>query len=256
LRLAEFYLKGLAVEQDEERALELMRRAADQDYAPAMRELALLYARGIGEPRNRDEQPLQLLKRVTQLQEINERSVSEWAYQDIVRNYQYGIGTQKDLVAAAQWYCRGALAGVWFFSPEKIMENRPSSAQGITSTSTPDLRFLISLILPEQEGEEFRPVLRSYLRAASAKGGAVALQFGEHYFSGRDAPADLVKAWCWFKVAAARNAPGADARISAAEADLSDEQKIQAQSVLADLTKDLQNLLSSGLPRSGSAEQP
>ena len=154
LRLAEHYLGGKTLEQDEERALELMRAAADQNYAPALRELAGLYARGIGEPRRREDEPLQLLKRVTQLQKPGERSESQWAYEEIAQRYQCGLGTEKDLVSAAQWYCRGAQAGVWFFSLEDKAEDRPRLPRGETMTSTPDLRGVISLILPERESDE------------------------------------------------------------------------------------------------------
>jgi len=256
LKLAEFYLRGTAVAQDEERALELMRAAADQDYASAVRELALLYAQGIGKPRRREDQPLQLLMRVTQLQKPGEQSVSQWAYQDIVRRYQYGLGTEKDLITAAQWYCRGAVAGVWFFAPDEIMENRPRSSRGESFTSTPDLRRTISLILPEQEGDEFRRVLRDYLRVAGAKGGAMAMQFGERYLAGRNAPSDPVKAWCWFNVAAAKGVIEAPGRVSVAAARLDSEQQAEAKPALAELTEDLRKLAAVGLPSGEDSARP
>ena len=52
MRLADLYLKGAYVEQDEERALEIIRGAADHGYSPALSKLADFYAHGIGEPRD------------------------------------------------------------------------------------------------------------------------------------------------------------------------------------------------------------
>ncbi len=248
LKLAQFYLRGTALEPDEARALELVRAAADQEYAPALQELAGLYARGIGEPRRREDQPLQLLKRVTQLQEPGEQSVSEWAYEEIARRHQYGLGTEKDLITAAQWYCRGAAVGVWFFSLDDKTESRPRIRQGETSTATPDERGAISLILPELESDELLRVIRGYLRVATAKDGAAAMLFGERYLAGRDAPRNAVKAWCWFKLAADNGAAGASAKLSVSEARLGSEQRVEAVAALAGLTADLRKLATVGIP--------
>jgi TPR repeat protein len=255
LKLAEYYLDGKVVEQDEERALELMRAATDQDYAPAVRKLAELYARGIGEPRGRGEEPMQLLKRVTQLQPSGERSSSQWAYQEIVRRYQYGWGTEKDLITAAQWYCRGAEAGVWFFSTDGKTEERPRLPSGEPMTSTPDLRGVISLILPEQESDEFLRVLRAYLRVATAHDTQIAIQFGERYLAGRDAPRDAVKAWCWFKVAGESGAASVSGRVSECDARMSNEQRADAARESAELNRDLRNLATTGgsIPRPSEA---
>lgn len=255
LRLAEYYLLGRVVEQDEARALELVRAAADQDYAPAIRELAGLYARGIGEPRSRHDEPMQLLKRVTRLREPGEQSVSQWAYEEIARRYQYGWGTEKDLITAAQWYCRGTEAGVWFFSIEDKAEARPRASRGETCTATPDSRGAISLILPEQESGEFLQVLRSYLRVATAKDAKVALEFGERYLAGRDSPRDVIRAWCWFKIAGTKG-EDANARASAAEARFGDGQRTEAEGALAELKADLQRLAASRSQSRQDLERP
>ena len=134
--LALCYLEGKGVEQDEERGLDLMRSAADQENHDAMFKLASLYARGIGEPRNAQEQPIQLLQRITKLIAPDPiRGGSEYAYNDIVFRYQYGLGTDRDLVSAAQWYCRAALAGAWEYSLDNKFEplSRPSEIRPRTS---------------------------------------------------------------------------------------------------------------------------
>lgn len=255
LKMAEYLLEGKVLEQDEERALDLVRAAADQNYAPAVEELAALYARGIGEPRAIEDQPLHLLKRVTQLQEPRVGFGSQSAYRAIFFRYQYGLGTARDLIAAAQWYCRGALAGGWFFSLEKKEEFHPQVRVGEASTSTPDSHGWISLILPQKESDDLLRVLRLYLRVARANDGAAAMQFGERYLTGRESPSDAVKAWTWFKVAKEKGVPEASARILAAEAHLTSEQRREANQTLVELKADLQRLAATGLPSRGDSER-
>ncbi len=255
LKMAEYLLQGKVVEQDEERGLDLVRAVADQNFAPAVQQLAGLYASGIGEPRGPQDQPLPLLKRVTQLQEPGEDWGSQWAYEAIVFRYQYGLGTERDLIATAQWYCRGALAGVEFFSLEENPKDRSRLRVSESIVGTPDSRGWISMIRPEQESDDLLRVLRLYLRVAKANDAAAAMQFGERYLAGRDSPSDPVKAWAWFKVAAEKGAPEASARILAAEARLSSEQQTEANEALVELKADLQKLAATGLPSRDDSER-
>jgi TPR repeat protein len=84
-----------------------------------------------------------------------------------------------------------------------------------------------------------------------------AMQFGERYFAGRDAPRDAVRAWCWFKIAAGKDAPGTAAKIAAAEARMTSEQRSAAASALAELNADLRQLAAADLqPARELPEQP
>ena len=62
-RLGLCYLNGLGVELDEERALALIRNAADMDHPYALFKLAELYGSGVGEPRTDKDRPVDLLDR-------------------------------------------------------------------------------------------------------------------------------------------------------------------------------------------------
>jgi TPR repeat protein len=87
------------VHPDYDKALAALRVAADYGDKEGMKELAGLYAAGIGEPRNEKEKPINLLRA---LAAKGEESVE----QDLERRLRQGIGTEIDLLEAAFYYYR------------------------------------------------------------------------------------------------------------------------------------------------------
>jgi hypothetical protein len=238
------YLEGKGVEQDEERALELMRSSADQENPGAMSELAGMYARGIGEPRTAREQPLQLLERITKLIPPDPiTGGSEYAYDGIVYRYQQGLGAQRDLVAAAQWYCRAALAGAWEYSlADKLEDKARSLFRGGKFNSTPD-RGWVTLQLDTGLGEhsQFLRVLSIYLQASLNHPDALR-QIGELYLAGQDVPKDGTKAWVWLTLATQNGSSEARAKLTALESNLTGKELTAAKQLLAAQIQELKQV--------------
>ena len=101
--LALCYLQGKGVAQDEERGLELIRKSADQNHKYALVKLADLYARGIGQPKSEQDRPMALLLRAGEAGFVD-------AWDALASRYQNGLGTDRDLIVACGWYCRGVIA--------------------------------------------------------------------------------------------------------------------------------------------------
>jgi TPR repeat protein len=206
--LAECYLEGTGVELDEVRGLELMRAAADDGHWAATVALASLYARGIGEPRGAGDAILQLLLRVaTNRTETGYGPVRE-ACEELIIRYQYGIGTPRDLVAAATWYCRGVAAGNYDYSLKDKVDYSTSTRRAISGWRGLPARNGIMLIeTPGGFGpaEPLSRVLSLYLKSSRPDDTESPLRIAELYEQGREVPPSLVRAWAWYDLAAARS---------------------------------------------------
>jgi len=215
------YLEADGVEKDEERGLELIRRAADQGHNRALYDLAGFYARGIGEPRNNSDQPLELLKRVTRSSARSLDGVTKWAYDGILFRYQYGVGTERDLVAAAEVYCRAAEEGVWEYSlADKLVPQAPRSKQdkGGHFAGSAEHSW-ISIRMPDfgPMSDEARYVLSVYLQAAQSNPASLA-EIGGRYVTGRGVPRNQTNAWLWLTLAQQQGAAEVRPTIAAIEA--------------------------------------
>lgn len=200
-RLGLCYLDGNGVEQDEERGLQLIRNAADQSQTYAMAELADCYARGIGSPRSEDDKPLAIFQRVINSGAEDSATPILHAYWSIILRHEYGIGTERDALAAVQWQCRAALAGVGDFtlSPPERRGPRPI---GFAYTGMPG-RTIIAVSVPDSSGrtDAFYTILALYLRAAHGDARA-AKELGDVCLDGVDTPKSSRQAWLWFSLAA------------------------------------------------------
>lgn len=243
------YLKGTGVEQDEERGLELIRAAADREHSQAMYELVNLYAKGIGAPRNAQDKPMQLLQRFAKLMAPNSIGGSGYYYDDIVFRYQNGLGTDRDLVAAAQWYCRAALAGMANHSLEDKFDRTPPKS-GLTGdfTSSPDRNG--GFVRSGGGSDQLLRALSIYLKA-SLKNADALMQIGNMYFAGKDAPKSSAKAWLWFTLADQNGSSDARVKISEAEARMSGDELKEAKQLLPDLIQEL-NKVATVIRSSGS----
>jgi TPR repeat protein len=205
--LGNCYLNGRGVEQDEERGLELIRAAADQGDKRALRELVGLYARGIGEPRNARDEPLQLLERLA-LTQTDDDFLVKTAYREIIFRYLSGLGTQRDWVAAATWYCRAATADVEGFSLESKTEAgfplkrsfdlyfgpiNTDQTEGGSYHTPPNV---------QQYNDAFLRVLSLYCQAAGSNKPEALEEIASMYVTGRNVPLAPQKAWLWFTIAA------------------------------------------------------
>jgi TPR repeat protein len=225
-----FYLKGQVVNRDEERGLKLVRAAADQGLNDALIGLADLYAQGIGEPRSDQDRPLQLLTRARE-------------YSQLIYRYEYGVGTPRDLVAAAQWYCRAALAG--YGSINDKVEFHPSNGfmKGMPTVSSWDGKGICQPIQTGDPNDEVRRVLSFVLKAAQGNG-AAALRVGNMYLTGQDAPQEAAKAWLWLTIAAQNGSTAAQAKISDAESAMTADELKKVRQELPALTKELAEVAS------------
>jgi TPR repeat protein len=178
----------------------LVQKAADQGWKNALIDLASLYARGIGEPRNESESPFKLLLRVHQ-------------WDDLLQRYYEGRGTQRDLMAAAECYCRLAVLYPRHYSLADKIEfhaERPASDRDYFKASD-DLRHALS------------PYLKSARHDASA-----ALQIAARYMAGIDGPKSSTQAWAWLTIAKQMGSSEAEAKIQKLESQMSHEELSRA----------------------------
>jgi hypothetical protein len=188
------YLAGKGVEQDEGYGLEFVRKAVDQHHLPAMLELARLYSRGVGQPRDEADRPVALLERILKANvKGNQTRTAQEAFEELILRFEYGIGTERDVVAAVEWHCRAALAGVSRFPLANIS---PHFSVLVFNTDSD-----FAEAIPEGHTGAFVNMLAHYLKAAQGDA-ASALLIGNLYLSGQDAPKSPVKAWRWFTLAA------------------------------------------------------
>jgi TPR repeat protein len=241
IRLAEFYLKGQWVEMDETRAVELLQSAVDHGSPEAMTKLAGLYAGGIGEPRDDHERPFALLCRAVVSTNSPDRE-KDWDYWSVIDRCESGFGTDRDLVAAAQWYCRAALDRTMTFTlADKFDLSRPPIAlPGVNKTATPEIRTVVS----------------ACLKAAARRDAGAAQQLGTMYLTGRDAPRNAAKAWPWFKLAAQYGAPEAAAKISQAEAGMTTVELEQDQQQFPAFLDELKKVAAAASRNAAQPENP
>jgi TPR repeat protein len=212
------YVAGNGVEQDEERGLELIRQAADQNHTDALFELASLYAKGVGEPRNAEDRPIALLQRVAASDPQENYYKIKMAYDSLIFRCEYGVGTERDIIAAVQWYCRGALAGMDGYT----IEDKIKVADG--------------------KNDRFLTALSQYLKAASSENHDGLTQIGDRYLIGQDTPKNIVKAWLWFSLAAENGVPGARTKRSDAEARMTESEMKDAKQLLPGLVKEFDSV--------------
>lgn len=193
------YLTARGVDLDEEHGLELIRKAADQHHAYAMLELANLYTRGVGKPRNEQDRPVRILERLVASKPQANRFVIRDAYENLILRYEHGIGTEPDAVAAAEWHCRAALAGIDRYSlAEPKAGDYPRTGPMGSFTGEPG-HGIIAVCVPDSMGrsDAFARALSLYRKAACGDGQAAA-QIGHDYVTGQGAPQSPTKAWLWF----------------------------------------------------------
>jgi uncharacterized protein len=243
LHLGLCYIAGNGVEQDEARGLELIRQAADQNHPSSMVELAKLYGRGIGEPRNDSDRAVALLERVANgngdLRE--DYYLIKNAYETLVFRYEYGVGTERDIIAAVQWYCRGAIAGIEGFPIEQEVEIGPARQPYLASYGSDPERSMIVVCAPDAGGnsDRFFSVLSEYLQAASSKNHVGLLQIGDLYVNGQDTPKNAIKAWLWFALASTNEVPGANVRLSNIESHMTEKELGEAKEFLPRFAQEL-----------------
>jgi TPR repeat protein len=171
------YLEGKGVEQDEERGLDLIRKAADQGQSYSLVKLAGLYREGVGESRNEKDQPIQLLLRAAEADFKD-------AYEPLIARYRRGVGTDRDLIIASEWYCRAARSNSRYRPlKSKVLDLTPAKAR---------------------QTDPFSVALSLYLKAVKLNDPDAATRIGGMYAAGRDVQQSPAKAWQWFNLAIQR----------------------------------------------------
>jgi TPR repeat protein len=207
-----FYLNGRAVAQDEERGLDLMRKAADQGHSASLCKLAWLYQRNIGEPRSEDDNPVNLLLRAV-------RNGSTDAYAQLDYRYRNGLGVKRDVLEGARWHLKAADSSR-FYVPGKLTDEVSS---------------------PEAPNDPFYTALRLYLRAGKLDDANALVEVAQHYLAGDMVPKDATKAWLWSSLARQKNAANGATQVAEAEKRMTAEELKSAKESLpqfvADLTK-------------------
>jgi TPR repeat protein len=248
MRLADLYLKGAYVEQDEERALEIIRGAADHGYSPALSKLADLYAHGIGEPRDDHDRVFELLCRAA-LSSDPTKTETYWIYSAIIERCEAGFGTDRDLVAAAQWYCRAALRNsvdyfgrAYYPLADKFDLIPPATAHDDHAT--------------RPVSAQLRPVLAACLKAAARRDAQAAIQLGTMYLTGKDAPRDAAKAWPWFNLASQYGATEAASNVSQAESKMTAAELVEARRQFPAFLQELQKIAATASIQAGRPGNP
>ncbi len=240
--LGRCYLAGKGVELDEEQGLEWVRKSADQNHADALNELARLYEHGIGEPRNEQDRPTQILCKAARLSPGD-----TWLYGEIISRFQYGPAADRDPIAAAQWYCRAAInAGTDSFGnvrysltdvDKQLNLPQKSSASSFTGSDRP----IINIEMPPGFGlsDQTLKVFSIYLKAARSNDAASFAQLGSIYLEGQGVAPSPAKAWPFFTLAAQNGDSRAGEKIATIEASLTKEQLDEAKRNLPVLVQEL-----------------
>jgi TPR repeat protein len=240
--LGRLYLEGQGVYRDEEKGMELVRSAADDGLEEAIVDLADLYAQGIGEPRSEQDRPIKLLECAKK-------------YDKLIFRYEHGVGTERDLITAALWYCQSALGGGGTLA-DKVEYQPPKGIQGASIYQGWDLRVWVAEPSGDTDlNDEVRQVLSHVLKAAEGNG-SEAMLIGNMYLTGQDNPVSPTKAWVWFNIAAKSGSASASLKISEAQADMTPKELAEAQLELTALTKQLVEINSFLAITSTNAGQP
>jgi TPR repeat protein len=189
-----YYLAGRVVGLDEDKGLELVRAAADKGFNDALIKLAALYARGVGEPRSEQDRPIPLL-------------TQSGAWGQLVFRYEYGLGTERDMVAVAKCYCRLAMKTSWYYSPQWLLnkiEYQPRTGSSGTPLIFPDDGH-VQILAPPQRGDndpsdDALRYLSLYLKSSLGHQTS-ALEIANAYLTGQDVPESIPRAWLWFTIA-------------------------------------------------------
>lgn len=232
-RLGLCYLHGKGVEQDEETGLEWLRKGADQGQLYALNELVACYGKGIGAPRDAKDRPLQLLARITatEIRDNEDYYALAKAYDHLIFRCQFGVGTQRDILAAAAWYCKAAIKGISQYTlADKVEASAPKQRPPPAYESVPG-RW--------EPGDPIYPALSLYLKAARGSSDAM-IKIGDLYLTGENVPNDPTRAWVWFTIASQNGAQEAAAKISQAASHLNTIELAKAQKMLPILTAELQ----------------
>lgn len=239
-RLGLCYLQGRGVEQDEERGLELIRKAADQGPETAKFELIGLYSQGIGEPRNEADRPIAMLEQMVQDRSHEDENNHELPYESLVYRYIYGTGTDADLYTAVQWYCREALKGGWasLLGDVAARIRLQGGLSGSSSTQASGTRYLGWERVDLNNIKPFLACLTNYVNAVVSRDHAGLVIIGQKYFDGQGAPHNPQKAWLWFSLAAAKGAPGAAAKVAESEKQLTAKELEDAKAQLPAMIRD------------------
>jgi len=209
-RLGLCYLVGKGVDWDEERGLELIRKAADQDNPYAISKLAELYGSGIGEPRSESDRPVNLLLRAAKM-DFDE---AYHAYLKLSERYQTGLGVERDMIKAAQWYCRTVSAGAYGY---KITDKMVDAADR------------------NPNGDPYSVALSLYLKATKLGNVEAMMRIGGMYFAGRDVPQNLIEAYAWFDLALNQGYSEAQTKLSQIETKMTSQQIESAKERVAEL---------------------
>lgn len=213
--LGMLYVRGQGVEQDEARGLELVRAAADQGLEAALHDLASLYAQGIGAPRNDADRPINLLRRSK-------------SWEELMRRYEQGLGTERDIFSAAECYCETAmLDSPYYWRPtlnDKIEYNPEKPQKGTRPIPADDGHGSTGILVPyEDSSDDLRHALSLYLKSVLGEGGT-AVEIGNRYLKGgQDAPQSQICAWMWFTVAAQNGSSEASAKVKELESRMGPE---------------------------------
>jgi TPR repeat protein len=253
------YIEGHGVEQDEERGLGLLRLAADQDHVYAEMDLAGLYARGIGMPRNDEDRPIALLQRVVKGNLRDNYGKIREAYDLLIFRYVCGVGTERDLYVATEWYCQAALAGMENYAFADLLQNVPRKSRFHEFFRGDTGGQLLERVWPECKNDDhLLAAVSEYLKAVVSHDHAGLVQIGQKYLDGQGAPHSPQKAWLWFSLAAAKGAPGAAAKVAEVEEQLAAEELSDAKQQLPAMIREFEGVaaeLGNGGPMEPNAGQ-
>jgi TPR repeat protein len=184
-KLGMLYAIGELLPPDQVKAVEYLRMAADKGDPRAKYELAGLYAAGVGEPRGANDTPIALL---------DESSASGYsaALFALGERYRNGLGVPMDFVRSIRYY-----------QATRDAENRDGNDTQkedkifnlVDENLQPRSDVMLSWI-------PFARVLSVYLRAARNSDAEAMNQLGQWYADGYYEPQDPVAAYHWFNLAA------------------------------------------------------
>jgi TPR repeat protein len=173
--LGVMYLDGYGVEKNIPKAVELLRKSAEQNYPEALFKLASLYARGVAvTPDNKPD----MQKAAEFARKAAEQGHIEAEY-NLATLYAAGKGVENNVNEAAKWYLKAAEAG------------HPTAQSNI------GVLYANGKAFPQDMNEAIK-----WWRRAAEQGQATAqYNLGQALQAGKAVPQDKIEAYKWYTLA-------------------------------------------------------
>lgn len=214
VKAAQILQDGVLTSSDIERALELLKSAADKNYVPAYKSLGDMYSKGYKKVPKDSEQAFEWYLKAAEAGDVD-------AYGKVAYAYREGKGTIRDYDKAAEWYekgvekdnpaCMRGLAYMYNSSLKGFANDYDKAFEllnkgyeiALKSGNISEMRNFANYIgicyyTGEGVEKDVNKEIEWYTKAAEAGDDLAMRNLGATYYFGEGVPKDYDKAFYWF----------------------------------------------------------